>query len=676
LRQLFQRLDSGSTELLEVPAPGPAAGRVLVRTTRSLVSPGTERMLVEFGRAGWIGKALAQPERLRGLLARARAEGVAAAVETVRRRLGEPVPLGYCQAGVVVDGGGTGFQPGERVVTNGPHAGFVSVPPTLVCRTPSGVTDEQASFAPLAAVALEGVRLLDPSPGDRVAVLGLGLVGQLTVQVLRALGCEAAGFDPDAGARALAARHGCHVHAGEPVAEVMRWTGGKGVAGVIVAASTASHAPVNDAARICRFRGRVVLVGVVGLRLDRAAFYANEVSFQVSNSYGPRDHAGPGSAADNFARVLGWMADGRLQMGALLSGATSLGDAPSLYASLGRSGGLGRVLVHPEPDARRLLALETPPPPAGAAGVTVLGAGVFANAALLPAIAGCGEPVALRHVVSARGATAYFAARKFGAAHAGTDVAAAIADPAVSSVFVALRHADHAAAALAALRAGRHVWVEKPLALREEDVGTLLGEASARGRTLMVGFNRRFAPFARRLRDAVAGAPGPRHFRIDVAAGRLPAGHWALDPAQGGGRIVGEACHFVDLLRFLAGAPVARWSVVSRDRDGQDGGRFSFEFANGDRGLLNYLTDAPADAPKELIRAEGPGWSAELTGWRSLRFSGLPGRAARLLPWSRADKGHRAAVAAFLRTVREGGPPPMPAEEIREVSLLALAMQG
>ncbi len=675
MRQLFQRLDSGLTELLEVPAPGPAPGRVLVRTSRSLVSPGTERMLVEFGRAGWVGKALAQPERLRAAIARARAEGVAEAFAAVRRRLAEPVALGYCQTGTVADGGGTEFAAGERVVTNGPHAGLVSVPAALVARVPEGVTDEQAAFAPLAAVALEGVRLLDPRPGDRVAVMGLGLVGQLTVQILRALGCEALGFDPDPAARALAGRHGCAVGEGaDAVAEALRWTAGQGVAGVIIAASTASHAPVNDAARMCRFRGRVVLVGVVGLRLDRAAFYANEVSFQVSNSYGPRDRTGPGSASDHFARALGWMAEGRLQVGALIAGRVPLTEAPALYARLGASGGLGRLLLHSEADARRTLPLLPTAP--GTPGVAVVGAGAFAGAALLPALAACGESGAVRHVVSARGASAFHLGRRHGAAFAGTDLAAALADPLTSAVFVAHRHADHAAAALAALRAGRHVWVEKPLALRTADVDALLDEAAARGLVLTVGFNRRFAPFAVRLREALLRAPGPRHFRIDVSAGRLPAGHWSLDPAEGGGRIVGEACHFVDLLRFLAGSPVRSWTAVSRDRDGQDGGRFAFEFVNGDRAQLNYLTDAPAGSPKESVRAEGPGWSAEIVGWRTLRFDGLAARGARLLPWTRADKGHVAAVNAFLRAARAGGPSPIPSDELREVSRLVVAMQG
>ncbi len=673
--QLFQRLDSGVTELVEVPAPGPARGRVLVRTTRSLVSPGTERMLVAFGRAGWVGKALAQPERLRALLARARAEGVGEAFAAVRRRLAEPVALGYCQTGVVLDGGGTDFTPGERVVTNGPHAGAVSSPVALTVRVPAGVTDEQAAFAPLAAVALEGLALLAPVPGDRVAVMGLGLVGQLTAQLLRAMGCVPLGFDPDSTARALARRHGIEVcEEGDPVAAVMRWTEGKGAAGVIITASTASHAPVNDAARMCRFRGAVVLVGVVGLRLDRAAFYANEVSFRVSNSYGPRDRTGPGSASDHFARALAWIASGDLQVGSLIAGRVPLRDAPALYADLGASGGLGRLLVHPEPELARTVPLG--PPKSEGAGVAVLGAGVFARAALLPALASCGESVSLRHVVSARGASARFLGAAHGAAFVGTDVAAALADPAVAAVFVAMRHADHAEAALAALRAGRHVWVEKPLALAVADVDAVVDEAAGRGLTLMVGFNRRFAPLAVRLHEALRDAAGPRHFRIDVAAGRLPAGHWALDPAEGGGRIVGEACHFVDLLRFLAGAPVKSWSVVSRARDGQDGGRFSFEFANGDRGILNYLTDAPQGAPKETVRAEGPGWSAEIVGWRSLRCEGLSVRGVRAMPWTRADKGHAAAVAAFLRAVRTGGPAPIPAEELREVSRLAVAMQG
>ena len=673
MRQLIQHLGSGRTELLAVPAPGPRSGRLLVLARRSLVSLGTERMLVEFGRGGWLSKARQQPEKLRAVLAKVRSEGLLPTIAAVRSKLARPIPLGYCHVGEILDAGSVpGFAVGDRVVSNSPHAQVVSADPAYAARIPEGVSDDHAAFTPLAAVALQGLRLVDPRPGDTVVVMGLGLIGQLAVRLLRARGVDVVGVDPDASKQAMAARAGARIPDG---ASPLHALVAAGAAGVLVTASTSSDEPVNQAARLCRRRGRVVLVGVTGLTLNRADFYANEVSFQVSRSYGSGDLADPSSARANFEEVLSLMASGALDVAPLLTSRHSFADAPKVYADLRRPGAYGLLMTYVSTNetlsrtsngaGRDSLAM---------GGVGVIGCGNFAARVLVPALRRLGAAPAA--FVSAHGLSAKLLAGD--AATATTDVAVVLADHKVSAVFIATRHDEHGALARAALLAGKAVWVEKPLALTEADLDATLALARISSSAFAVGFNRRFAPLAVRLRAALAAKPGPRRFTVDVNAGRLPADHWALDSRQGGGRIVGEACHFVDLLRFLSGSAIVAVRCVSRDADGQDGGRFELSFANGDVAALHYRTDLPAHLPKERIAVTGEGWSAEIDNWRSLRSTNLPGASA-LPAWlggPARDKGHPEALAAFLIASAERSPSPVSLDEIEEVSRWSIRMQG
>ncbi|NBN95625.1 MAG: dehydrogenase, partial [Verrucomicrobia bacterium] len=542
MRQIVQHLGSGRTELLAVPAPGPRRGRLLVRATRSLVSLGTERMLVEFGRGGWLSKARQQPEKFRAVLAKIRSEGLLATVEAVRSKLAQPIPLGYCHVGEVLDAGEVpGFAAGDRVISNSPHAEVVSADPAFAARIPAAVSAEHAAFTPLAAVALQGLRLVDAQRGETVVVMGLGLIGQLAVRLLRARGVDVVGVDPDESKRALAVQAGARIpHGASPLHQLV----GAGAAGVLITASTSSDEPVNLAARLCRRRGRVVLVGVTGLTLNRADFYANEVSFQVSRSYGSADPADPSSARANFAEVLALMAAGSLDVAPLLTSRHPLAEAPQIYDDLRRPGeyavpneSLARTLPGGDWDGRTV------------GGLAVIGCGKFASRVLVPELRRQGA--APSAFASVNGLSAKLLAGD--AATATTDVTAVLDHAGVETVFIATRHDEHGSLARAALRAGKDVWVEKPLALTEADLDATMAVARSSFGHLAVGLNRRFAPLAIRLRMALAAKGGVRRFTVDVNAGLLPVDHWALDPKQGGGRIVGEACHFVDLLRSLSG---------------------------------------------------------------------------------------------------------------------------
>lgn len=667
MRQIVQHLGSGRTELVLVPAPGPRPGRLLVRATCSLVSLGTERMLVEFGRGGWLSKARQQPEKFRAVLARIRSEGFFATVSAVRGRLAQPIPLGYCHVGQVLDAGDVpGFAAGDRVVSNSPHAEVVTASPAFAARIPSGVPDEHASFTPLAAVALQGLRLVDARPGDTVVVMGLGLIGQLAVRLLRAHGVTVVGIDPDETKRVDAKQAGAKVpELGTPLATLLPG----GAAGVLVTASTSSDEPVNQAARLCRRRGRVVLVGVTGLALNRADFYENEVTFQVSRSYGSADPADPSSARANFDEVLALMASGALDVAPLLTSTHAFIEAPKIYDDLRRPGAYGLLIEYAVPNdslTRTLPGRDGGSRTSGGTGV--IGCGNFAARVLVPELRRLGAPPAV--FASANGLSAKLLAGA--TATATTDTAALLDHPGLTTIFIATRHGEHGELVRAALRAGKHVWVEKPLALTDADLDATLAVARTTAGLLAVGFNRRFAPLAVRLRTALAAKSGPRRFTVDVNAGRLPADHWTLNPLQGGGRIVGEACHFVDLLRSLAGSPITVVRAISRDADGQDGGCFELAFANGDLATLNYRTDLPAHLPKEHIKVVGDGWSAEMNNWRSLRSSHLPGASARpaWLGGPARGKGHRQALAAFLAGMS------VPLAEIEEVSRWSIRMQG
>jgi len=644
-----------------------------VRATRSLVSLGTERMLVEFGRGGWLSKARQQPEKFRAVLAKARSEGVFTTIRAVRSKLAQPIPLGYCHVGLVLDAGGvTGFAAGDRVVTNSPHAEVISADPAFAAPIPDAVSDEHAAFTPLAAVALQGLRLIDAQPGETVVVMGLGLIGQLAIRLLRTRGVVVVGVDPDAAKRATALQAGALVPS--DLAQLPSLLP-SAAAGVLITASTASDEPVNQAARLCRRRGRVVLVGVTGLSLNRADFYQNEVSFQVSRSYGSADPADPSSARANFNEALALMASGALDVAPLLTSRHAFPESPKIYDDLRRPGAFGLVIEYVTANAalaRTIPGVDGHSPTAG--GVGVIGCGNFAARVLVPELRRQGaSPSAF---ASANGLSAKLLAGS--AATATTDTAVLLDHPGLSTVIIATRHDEHGTFALAALAAGKSVWVEKPLALTEADLDATIAVARSSAGILTVGFNRRFAPLAIRLRAALAARPGARRFTVDVNAGRLPADHWALDPKQGGGRIVGEACHFIDLLRFLSGSAIVSARALTRDADGQDGGCFELSFVNGDLGVLNYRTDQPAHLPKERLAVSGEGWSAEINNWHSLHSTNLPGASA-LPSWlggPARGKGHNEALAAFLSAVRTAGPSPVSLDEIEEVSRWSIRMQG
>jgi predicted dehydrogenase/threonine dehydrogenase-like Zn-dependent dehydrogenase len=716
MKQVLQSLDNGSVRSLEVPAPAAKPGHLLIHTRRSLVSAGTERMLVEFGRKNLLEKARSQPDKVRQVLDKVKTDGVLATFDAVAAKLDQPLALGYSNVGVADEVGAevATFRRGDRVVSNGKHAELVCVPQNLCARVPDGVSDDAAAFTVLAAVGLQGIRLVEPTLGECVVVIGLGLIGLLTVQLLRAHGCRVLGLDFDRARLELATRFGAEVVdlslGGDPLERARAFSRGRGVDAVLITASTTKSDPVTQAARMCRQRGRIVLVGVSGLELERAEFYAKELSFRVSCSYGPGRHDAAYEQGGhdypvgfvrwteqrNFEAVLDLMAAGTLDVLPLVTHRFALeraaeaydllaGDEPSLGILLEYSGASRPVPAQaegarPAPFSRTVSV--GPLPAAGRVRVAVVGTGSYAGRTLIPALVDAGA--GLHTAVSELGVSARHAAAKFGFAQASTDVEPLLADPSVDALVIATRHSSHARLALAALGAGKHVFVEKPLCTTLDELAELERALLASPeRLLMVGFNRRFAPHVVELRRLLAPLREPKLMVMTVNAGAVPRDHWVVDPAVGGGRIVGEACHFIDLLRHLAGSPVVEHRVQARRpgaaERGSDDATLTLTFADGSLGTIIYASSGHRSFPKERLEVFCEGSVLRLDNFRSLTGWGLPRPSRRhalaALTAVKQDKGQFAGVRAFVDAVARGGTAPIPLDEIIEVARVSILAQ-
>jgi len=700
VKQVLQSLKTGDAEVADIPCPRVGAGQLLIRTSRTLVSSGTERMLVDFGKAGWIDKARQQPDKVRQVLDKVSTDGLVPTIEAVLRKLDQPVALGYCNVGVVAEVGAVvrGFSVGDRVVSNGKHAEMVAVSQNLCAHVPEGVSDEQAAFTVLAAIALQGIRLVGPTLGETVVVSGLGLIGLLAVQLLRAHGCKVIGLDFDrerlARARSFGAATVDLAAGADPIDAALALTGGRGVDAVIITASTDSSEPVHQAALMSRKRGRIVLVGVTGLELSRADFYEKELTFQVSCSYGPgrydseyeeKGHDYPlgfvrWTEQRNFEAVLDMMADSRIDAATLVTHRFPITDAAAAYELVvGREPSLGIVLEFPQGDdsARASRTVVVPAPQRTNTAslqkmpvLGVIGAGNYSGGVLIPAFARTGAR--LKTVASAGGVSGVQAARQHGLEQATTDLETIMTDPEVDAVVIATRHDSHAALVIRAFDAGKHVFVEKPLALSHselEDIRSANESVRARGQSpiLMVGFNRRYSPFtleAIRLRRTVSE---PIALILTVNAGSIPGTHWTQDRSVGGGRLIGEACHFIDLARCLVGVPIADvLSVGLGAKRIDDRVSIMLKFIDGSVATVHYLANGHRSFPKERIEMFCAGRVLQIDNFRRMRGWGWDGFSG-LRRW-RQDKGQDACAAAFVSAVRSGGPAPIDIDELLEVS--------
>lgn len=702
MKQVIQNMKTGQTSVEEVPAPMIKAGSVLVRTTASLVSAGTERSVVEFAEKNLVSKAQSRPDLVKQVLDKAKNEGIVPTVEAVFNRLDQPMTLGYSSAGVVVEVGAgvSGLQPGDRVACAGGnhavHAEYALVPKNLVTPIPAGVDDESAAFTTLAAVALQGYRLAAPQVGEKIAVIGLGLLGILCSQIAQAAGCQVVACDVDAGRVALANSLGIRSVPNQAAAEaVSEMTSHHGADAVLICAASASSEPVMLAAALARNKGTVISVGAVGLDLDRKPFFEKELTFLVSRSYGPGryDNAYEELGHDypyayvrwteqrNMEAILSLMQSGKLDVHPLISHRIPISEAQRAYALIKGQAEpyLGVLLTYPQDGAapERLVALK----PASAAGagkvvLGVLGAGNYATATFLPIVEK--DNTSQRHtIVSLTGVKAQHAGKKFGFEHAGSDPQTLLNNAAINAVAVLTPHNEHVSHSIAALNAGKHVFCEKPMAIDAQSLTDLLEVIQQHPQLCYtVGFNRRFAPLALAMHDFFSQGREPMQVTYRVNAGAIPASHWLQNTEVGGGRIIGEGCHFVDFMSFLAGSLPASVSAVALPDEGkyvQDNVSALIRFENGSTGVLNYLANGDKAHPKERVEVFSGGKIAILDDFRKLDLVHA-GSTRSIKSHVRQDKGHRDCWQQFLRQVTDGGEAPIPLESLRRTTLTTFAI--
>ncbi len=689
MKQIIQSFKSGETVLEEVPAPKVRKGHVLIKTTRSLVSIGTERMLVEFGRANMLQKARQQPDRVKQVLTKIKTEGLKPTLTAVFNKLGQPLPLGYCNVGKVIAVGDsvTDFKTGDRVASNGQHAEFVCVPKNLCAHIPDNVSDDEAAFTVIGSIGLQGIRLCDPQLGETIVVVGLGLIGLITAELLVANGCRVIGIDLDANKIEIAKKKGIIAinpwDGANTVKLVTELTDGAGADGVIITASAKTDEIIADAAKMSRKRGRIILVGVVGLNISRADFYEKELTFQVSCSYGPGryDDSYEKAGIDyplpyvrwteqrNFKALLQTISSGRLEVKSLITERVPLSEYQKIYSNISSGSSIASILEYPEDsNPADTVNITSGPFAPGKGGIGIIGAGNFTAMTMLPALASVGAP--LYTIASASGLTGTSLAKKYKIGNSTTDYKSLLNDPAIDLVMITTRHNEHAHMAAECLSAGKHVFVEKPLALSREELDNVLAAYNGT-RTLTVGFNRRFSPHMQRVKQLVGSAQ--MNVVATMNAGNIPANVWVHDLKTGGGRIVGEACHYMDLITFLTGSKIKAVCMNAMGENPQantDNASILLQYENGSTGVINYFANGSKAYSKERIEV----YAQERTiitdnfmvteGFGTKGFSKLK---------TNLDKGHNAQFRLLVERVKNGGAPLIPMDEIVNTTLASFA---
>ncbi|MEO6133698.1 MAG: bi-domain-containing oxidoreductase [Ginsengibacter sp.] len=682
MKQIIQSFKTGETILEDIPAPQISRGKVLIQTTRSLVSLGTERMLVEFGKANLISKARQQPDKVKQVLNKIKTEGLIPTLEAVFNKLGEPLPLGYCNVGRVI-GVGEGvsdFKIGDRVASNGHHAEYVSVPQNLVAHIPDEVSDEEAAFTVIGAIGLQGIRLLQPTLGETVVVIGMGLIGLITAQLLIANGCKVIGVDIDDEKLDLSKEWGVipfNPKSGDVVKFVESVTNNVGTDGVIITASAKTNDIISQAARMSRKRGRIILVGVIGLELSRAEFYEKELSFQVSCSYGPGrydenyeqrgiDYPIPfvrWTEKRNFGAILQAIASQKLHIKELISEVVPLESYLSIYGDIGSKKTIASLLKYSDVDNNtptNTIEIKTVDFKGSKGVIGIIGAGNFTKMTMLPALKNCGA--GYKFVASAGGVSGTSLAKKYGFSHSTTDYKEILKDGEVDLVMITTRHDKHASMVVESLASGKNVFVEKPLALNEEQLESIIDAYKTSKATLTVGYNRRFSPHAVKLKNILGNAP--MNIIATMNAGNIPANVWVHDMQIGGGRIIGEACHFIDLITYFTGSKVVSVCMNAmgvNPEENTDNATILLKYENGSTGVINYFANGSKSYPKERIEVYSQERVAVIDNFRTTTAFGFKGFSKLT---TSLDKGHKNQFAQLIQRAKTGGEALIPFDEL------------
>jgi len=682
MKQIIQSFKTGETILEDVPAPQVKRGSVLIQTTRSLVSLGTERMLVEFGKSNLIQKARQQPDKVKQVLDKIKTEGLVPTLEAVFNKLGEPLPLGYCNVGrvIAVGEGVNDFKVGDRVASNGHHAEFVSIPKNLVAHIPSNVSDDEATFTVIGSIGLQGIRLLNPTLGETVVVVGLGLIGLITAQLLVANGCRVIGSDIDESKLAMAAEWGVipfNPIKGDIVKFVEDQTNGVGADGVIITASAKNNEIISQAAKMSRKRGRIVLVGVIGLDISRADFYEKELSFQVSCSYGPgrydEDYEQKGidyplpfvrwTEKRNFETILQAISSQRIRVDEMITEIVELPDYLKIYGQIGRSSSIASILKYKEEtelNPKRNIALLNVDFSSSKGVIGIIGAGNFTKMTVMPALKNSGAHY--KYIASNGGVTGTSLAQKYGIANSTTDYKTILDDSEVDLVLITTRHNLHASMVIETLRSGKNVFVEKPLALNLDELNEIIAVQKQTRKNVTVGFNRRFSPHIQKIKQIVGDSP--MNVIATMNAGAIPPNIWVHDMKVGGGRIIGEACHYIDLITYLTGSKVKAVCMNAmgiNPEENTDNASILLKFENGSTGVINYFANGSKSYSKERVEVFSQERTIIMDNFRVTEGFGTRGFSKLK---TKLDKGHTNQFLALIDRVKNGGAPLISMEDL------------
>lgn len=693
MKQIIQDLKSGDTILEEVPVPQVKRGHVLIKTHRTLVSLGTEKMLVNFGKANFIEKARQQPEKVKQVIQKIQSDGLKPTMEAVFRKLGEPLPLGYCNAGEVIGVGKdvTEFKIGDRVVSNGNHAEVVNVPKNLVAKIPDNVSYEDASFTVIGAIALQGIRLVNPTYGETVVVTGLGLIGLMASQLLKANGCNVIGLDFDQSKVDLAKTWGVQAHNAGDGTDVVKLveglTEGVGADAVLITASTKSNEVISQAANMSRKRGRIVLVGVIGLNIMRSDFYEKELSFQVSCSYGPgryddeyetkgNDYPLPyvrWTEKRNFEAILNGLSDGQLNVKPLITEVIDLENYNQIYGDMDGSKSIASILKYEGDVSLKDTAVEVTKKEFKATkGVLgIIGAGNFTKAMIVPMLSKLNANI--KYIASSKGLSSTTTAQKYNIGKSTTNYKDILADSEIDAVLITTQHNAHARQVIECLEAGKHVFVEKPLALTQDEIEEIVKVYEKGNASISVGFNRRFSPFIQDMKKQLGNtADAPIHVVATMNAGFIPADHWVQDMEVGGGRIIGEACHLIDLITFLADSTVESvvMNAMGTDPDaGTDNASILLKYKNGANGVINYFANGHKSYSKERVEVYSQGRTMIMDNFRKSKYYGFKRSGMK----KSQDKGHYHQFQLLLENLKKDGSPTIPFEQLINTSKAAIA---
>lgn len=697
MKQLIQYFKSGELELLEAPVPKAGVNNLVIESETSLISVGTEKMLLNFGKASLIQKAKQQPDKVKQVLNKIRTEGLISTAEAVWSKLNEPIPLGYSNVGKVHEIGNNvvDFNIGDRVVSNGPHAEFVKVIPTLVAKIPQNVENDQASFTVLGTIALQGIRLLKPEIGETVVVVGLGLLGQLTLQLLNSNGCHAIGIDVDKKKVELAKSCGFNAIIGSDADNTIQFvldtTNGKGADGVIITASTNSEELLSQCALMSKQRGKIILIGVAPINVPRALFYEKELTFQVSSAYGPGrydpSYEEKGidypfgyvrwTAGRNMQAFLYLLSEKKIDVTPLITHHFDFDKIQNAYTAIETENPLGIIVrynKHKKPDKKikidvQNFEIRNPVEPV----IGFIGVGNFAKMILLPALKI--HKANLKTISSSGGLNAAISAKKFNFKYVVSDSEEIFNDTQINTVFISTRHASHASLVLKSIESGKkNIFVEKPLAMTLDELNKIAGQIkNIPDLNLMVGFNRRFAPVSKKLSQFLTDRSNPISVIITVNSGALPANHWTHDPETGGGRIIGEGCHFVDLARFLVNSEIESVSAIAtrgHSETDEDKVIALLSFKDGSNASIHYLANGNKSFPKERVEVFASGNVFQIDNFKSLRSFG----ASLHYKSYKQDKGHSNEIREFIESIIKGEKPLISFAELLEIHLATLAI--